>query len=70
MELAFQSDVYSGTEQLPLRNDTICVDIIMGILERDVIVNIEATNGTAESEIVLLCESGKVFNYYIIHDYL
>ena len=52
MELAFQSDVYSGTEQPSLRNVTICVDITMGILERDVIVNLETTNGTAESETV------------------
>ena len=50
MELAFQNDVYSGTEQPSLRNVTICVDLIMGILERDVIVNLETTNGTAEGE--------------------
>ena len=50
MELAFQSDVYGGTEQPSLRNVTICVDLIMGILERDVIVNLGTTNGTAESE--------------------
>ena len=52
MELAFQSDVYGGTEQPSLRNVIICVDIIMGILERDVIVDLEATNGTAESKMV------------------
>jgi hypothetical protein len=52
VELAFQSDVYGGTEQPSLRNVIICVDIIMGILERDVIVDLEATNGTAESKMV------------------
>ena len=50
MELAFQSNAYSGTEQPSLRDVTICVEITMGILERDVVVNVTTTSGTAESK--------------------
>ena len=48
--LAFQSNAYSGTEQPSLRDVTICVEITMGILERDVVVNVTTTSGTAESK--------------------
>ena len=50
VELAFQNAAYSGTEQSSLRDVTICVEIMTGSLERDIVVNITSNNGTAESK--------------------
>lgn len=50
MGLAFQHPVYSGTEQLSLRDLRICVEIETGILGREIVVDVVPLNGTAESE--------------------
>ena len=62
MELAFQSIAYTGSEQPSLRDAMICVEIIMGILERDVVVDVIVINGTAESMFVIVLHTKHILS--------
>ena len=48
MELGFQSDSYSISEQSSLNEVTVCVIMNRGVLERQVVVNVNVTDVTTE----------------------
>ena len=54
MELGFLSDSYSISEQPSLSDVTVCVIMNRGVLEREVVVNVNVTDVTTE---------GKSLNY-------
>ena len=51
MELGFQSDSYSISEQSSLNEVTVCVVMNRGVLERQVVVNVNVTDVTTEGNL-------------------
>lgn len=50
MELGFLSDSYSISEQSSLSEVTVCVVMNRGVLEREVVVNVNVTDVTTEGK--------------------